>query len=149
MNMFGHDDVADQGKPVAEAHFFKNLDRQISDSNGAEQGPALIATKGDEMEVATTGNARLRFFGIGAKNGPPFANCAKGRPPRMAMFYHFTVIFDSGYPSCEHRKSKTKHTPPAKALRTGPDTWGGRGALTGTGLTTNPSGGGCESGGGC
>ena len=55
--MFWHDDLADQGKPVADAHFFKNLRCQISGSNGAEQGPALIATKGDEMEVSMTGNA--------------------------------------------------------------------------------------------
>ena len=40
----------------------------------------------------------------------------------MAMSYHFTVIFDSGYPSCEHRKSKTKHAPPAGCIQNAYDT---------------------------
>ena len=75
--MFGHDDVADQGKPVAEAHFFKNLDRQISDSNGAEQGPALIATKGDEMEVAMTGNA-FEVLGHRSEERPTLCKLRKG-----------------------------------------------------------------------
>jgi len=107
MNMFGHDDVADQGKPVADAHFFKNLHCQISGVGGGEQRTTLITTKGDEMEVAMTGNA-FEVLWHRSEERPTLCKLRKGRPPRMAMSYHFTVIFDSGYPSCERLNIEDK-----------------------------------------
>jgi hypothetical protein len=35
----------------------------------------------------------------------------------MAIYYHFTVLFDSGYLSCERSTPMTKHAPPASIAR--------------------------------
>src|SRR5438045_9072440 len=55
---------------------------------------------------------RFRFFGIGVKRRPPFANFAKGRPPRMPVLitsrYYLKVVTSKII-----RGERTKHDPRA------------------------------------
>ncbi len=76
VNMFGHDDVAREGQAVPGAILLENLDGKISGAGGAKQGPALIATKGDEMQVVVAGEA---FEVLGHRS--------EERPTRCARYY--------------------------------------------------------------
>jgi len=52
MNVLGHDYVADHDKTVATARFFQDTEEQVAALRGSEEGSALVATEGDEVEIA-------------------------------------------------------------------------------------------------
>ncbi len=52
MDVFGHDDVAKDAEVIRIAHGFKGAHKQVAGFRGAEVGPPLVATEGDEVEVA-------------------------------------------------------------------------------------------------
>ncbi len=52
MNMLGHHHVADQQEPVARPDLVENLQERISFPGSAQQCTALIATTGDEVQMA-------------------------------------------------------------------------------------------------
>ena len=57
VHVLRHDHVAYERKPVPCSNFLKNLHRKISRPNRSQQGPSLIATKCDEMQVAAARDA--------------------------------------------------------------------------------------------
>jgi len=83
VDVFGHDDVADQSETVAGAHFFEDLHGKVSGADGVEERPSLVTAESDEMQIAATGDA-LEVLGHRRKEGPTLCTerNAKGRPPR-------------------------------------------------------------------
>ncbi len=75
--MFGHNDVANQGKFVASARFFERLYGKISGADSPKQGPPLIATEGDEMQITMAGKA-LEVFGHRSEERPTLCTLRKG-----------------------------------------------------------------------
>jgi hypothetical protein len=57
VHMFGHEDVANESKTVAHSCLLKGANSQIAGVNGFQKRPSLIAAKGDEMQIAKTGDA--------------------------------------------------------------------------------------------
>ena len=57
VHVLRHDHVAYERKPVPCSNFLKNLHRKISRPNRSQQGPSLIATECDEMQVAAAHDA--------------------------------------------------------------------------------------------
>ena len=49
--MIGHENIPEEGKLVAAADLAQNLRSEVSCVGGAEQGSALVAAEGDEMEI--------------------------------------------------------------------------------------------------
>jgi lysophospholipase L1-like esterase len=76
VNMFGHNDVPYEGKAVPGANFLENLHRQISGADRAEQRAALIAAKGDEMQVAVAGET-FEFLRHRSEERPTFCELRK------------------------------------------------------------------------
>ena len=54
MDVLRHDDVAHQGEAVAIAHLAKNINKNISGTNGAQKGQASIASERNEMQMAAS-----------------------------------------------------------------------------------------------
>ncbi len=79
--MVRHDDVANECEPIAGANFFENLDGQVSGADRAEQRPALITTKCDEMQVTAAGET-FQLFGHKSERGAhPLKNAQRvGHP---------------------------------------------------------------------
>ena len=61
VEMFWHDDIADQSEAVASAHFLENLHGQILRAGGGQERPSLVAAKSDEVKIAPAGDA-LEIF---------------------------------------------------------------------------------------
>ena len=69
VHMLRHEDVANESKAIARSRLFERANGQIAGANGVQQGPALITAKGDEMEIAKSGDA-LQIFRHGGEEGP-------------------------------------------------------------------------------
>jgi len=52
MDVFGHQDVTDEREAITSSYLFENAHRQIPGAHAAQQGAAMIATEGDEMQIA-------------------------------------------------------------------------------------------------
>ena len=78
MQVFGHDDVADDAKMIAGADFLENLHGEISGASGSEKGSSLVAAEGDEVKVAASGDA-LEIFGHRRAEGPTLCLPTAGR----------------------------------------------------------------------
>ena len=57
VHMLGHEDVANESKAVTHSCLLKGANSQIARANGVQERPSLIAAKGDEMQIAETGDA--------------------------------------------------------------------------------------------
>jgi hypothetical protein len=57
VDVFGHKNVADKSKVVTRSRLFEGADGQIPGANGIQKCPALVTAKGDEMQIAKTGDA--------------------------------------------------------------------------------------------
>jgi len=57
VHMLGHENVANESKAVAQAGLLEGANGQIAGSNGVQKRPALVATKGNEMQIAKTSDA--------------------------------------------------------------------------------------------
>ncbi len=53
MKVLRHDDVAHDRELVIASHLLQFLKEQIAGFGGVEQRPPLVATAGDEVEIAT------------------------------------------------------------------------------------------------
>jgi hypothetical protein len=51
MDVFRHDDVADQAEGVADTGFVEDPDEAITSLSGTEQGMAFDAAEGDEVKI--------------------------------------------------------------------------------------------------
>ena len=71
VHMFGHKDVANESKAVAQPRLFEGADGQVAGPGGVQKRPALITAEGDEMQIAKTGDAS-QIVRHGEKRGPPF-----------------------------------------------------------------------------
>src|SRR5690242_21754624 len=78
MQVFGHDDVADDAEMIAGADFLENLHGEISGASGSEKGSSLVAAEGDEVKVAASGDA-LERFGRRREEGPTLCLPTAGR----------------------------------------------------------------------
>jgi hypothetical protein len=54
VDVFGHHHKAEDYKTVAAACLFENAKKQVAPASGAQQWLTLIATAGDEMQIAAT-----------------------------------------------------------------------------------------------
>ena len=67
--MLGHDDVSDQRETIMRAEIVEDTNRQIASMGRAKQGPSAIATEGDEMQIAVTGEPS-KILGHRSKERP-------------------------------------------------------------------------------
>ena len=119
VEMFWHDDIADQSEAVARADFLENLHRKIPGAGGGQEWPSLVATKGDEVVMKCRSPRpamRLRFLGIGEKSGPPFAKTAQGRPPRKVLLSLYGTIYQwlLSLKGVEQKNQDQMSAPPAR-----------------------------------
>src|SRR5271165_5504356 len=78
VDMFGHNHIADQRKPIPHAHFAENLHNNISRAHAAQQSSSLIAAKCDEMQVAKPSDAFQTFRHSERSERPTLCKNRKG-----------------------------------------------------------------------
>ena len=57
VHVLGHENVPHQSKAVAQPGLLEGANGEAAGANGAQKRPSLVATKGDEMKIAKTGDA--------------------------------------------------------------------------------------------
>jgi len=77
VHVLRHDHVAYERKPVPCSNFVKDLHGKISRSNRSQQGPSLIATECDEMQVAAARDA-LQILRHRSEEAPTLCKLRKG-----------------------------------------------------------------------
>ena len=78
VNVFRHDNVSSQGKPIAVADFIKDLYKEIPGFNGPKQWESAIATACDEVQVTLSISALQSFRHLRPNQDPPLQK-AQGR----------------------------------------------------------------------
>jgi len=57
VDVFGHEDVANESKAVTRPRLLEGADGEIAGSNGVQKRPSLVTAEGDEMQIAKPGDA--------------------------------------------------------------------------------------------
>ena len=98
VQMFWHDDIADQSEAIASADFLEDLHHKIPCPRGCKKRPSLVTAKRDEMKIAVSSDA-LEILGHRSEEWPTL--CKKQKPQRVGhpgrFSYHCMVLFASGY----------------------------------------------------
>lgn len=92
MDVLGHEHIAEEPEAGTCADLTKDFHEEISGALTLEEGTALEATEGDEVQIAVA-DAALESARHKRKSSPPFAKNAKGRAPSL---YHSRVTSDNG-----------------------------------------------------
>ncbi len=92
VHMLGHENVAHEGEAVAQPRLLEGANGQIAGPDGVQKRPALVATKGDEMKIAKTGDAS-EIFRHRREEGPTLSKTERVGHPGGGVYYVLPTLY--------------------------------------------------------
>jgi len=88
VNVFGHDDVADELETISISHLTENLDERVSRARRAEKRESAVTTEAEEMQMVETVDALESFGHNGDTTNPTLRTRCEGWGTRQTPDTH-------------------------------------------------------------